>query len=272
LINNPDKLNEASAGSISYRPSKGLFALLLLISAAGVAAAGFFFWYVPTVGLGNIHPILPVALGVVVLAASVVVLGGAVVMAVAMSRETLPFYSKGLHWMLVKLYLPLMMLAGSVLRIPKIKIEQMFINLNNKLVRALGRNFRPEKLLILMPHCIQWEDCRFKVTRNVRNCAACGRCEIGDLVRMMDDFGIELFISTGGTVARRKVYERRPNAVVAVACERDLTSGVQDAYPLPVLAIVNKRPHGYCMGTGVDLSEVKTAIEDLVSPGRERAA
>ena len=32
-------------------------------------------------------------------------------------------------------------------------------------------------------------------------------------------------------MARRKLFEYRPDAVIAVACERDLTSGVQDAYP-----------------------------------------
>ncbi|MBI5642660.1 MAG: DUF116 domain-containing protein [Deltaproteobacteria bacterium] len=102
------------------------------------------------------------------------------------------------------------------------------------------------------------------MTRNVKNCVGCGRCEIGELVSLMEECGINLFISTGGTVARRKVYEDRPDAVIAVACERDLTSGLQDSYPLPVFAIVNKRPRGYCMETGVAMSEVRQAIKDLV--------
>ena len=116
-----------------------------------------------------------------------------------------------------------------------------------------------------MPHCIQFDNCKIKVTRNVRNCVGCGRCEIGGLLSLSDEFGIILFISTGGTVARRKVYEERPDAVIAVACERDLTSGVQDAYPLPVYAIINKRPHGYCMETGVAIGDVRQAIRELVA-------
>lgn len=254
-----------SPESIDYRPGKGLFVLLLAVSAAIVAVASFFIWYIPTVGLRNIHPALPIVLGVLIVSLGALVVGGAAVIAVAMTRERLPFYSKTTHWLLVKLFLPLIVMAGGILRIPRIRIEQMFIDLNNKMVRAMGRHHKPEKLLVLMPHCIQWDDCKFKVTRNVRNCAGCGKCEIGALINLTDEFGIELFISTGGTVARRKVYENRPHAVVAVACERDLTSGVQDAYPLPVFAIVNKRPHGYCMATGVDLNEIKTAIKELVA-------
>lgn len=254
-----------SPESVAYSPGRRAFVLLLAVSAAAMATVGFFFWYIPTVGLGNIHPALPVILGVVILGSSGLLVAGAVFIGLAVTRGYIPFYSKTMHWLLVKVYLPLMALVGGILRIPKIKIEQAFIDINNRLVKAMGKRHKPERLLILMPHCIQWDDCKIKVTRNVKNCVGCGRCEVGELVNLMDEFGIELFISTGGTVARRKVYENRPSAVVAVACERDLTSGVQDAYPLPVMAVVNKRPHGYCMETGVDIGEVRRAITDLVA-------
>lgn len=253
-----------SAESVSYRPGAGVYLALLVIFAAGVLAAGFVFWYVPTIGLRNIHPVLPVVFGAVLAATGGVLVAGASFMTIALVKGRMPFYSKTLHWLLVKVYLPILIMAGGMLRIPKIKIEQAFIGLNNQMVRLMGRKCHPEKILVLMPHCIQFDDCRIKVTRNVRNCAGCGKCEIGELLGLVDEFGVDLFISTGGTVARRKLYEKRPDAVVAVACERDLTSGVQDAYPLPVLAIVNKRPRGYCLETGVAVEEVRDAISELV--------
>lgn len=254
-----------SAESVAYKPSTGTFLLLLVLLAAAVAGLSFLAWYVPTVGLRSIHPALPYVLAAVMILAGLVLFGGAALVTAAMAGGRLLFYSRTLHWLLVKLYLPLLVLAGGILRIPKIRIERAFIDLNNRMVHAMGRKFRPEKILILMPHCIQWDDCKLKVTREVKNCAGCGRCEVGDLVKLSEEFGIELFISTGGTVARRKVIEHRPDAVVAVACERDLTSGLQDAYPLPVMAVVNKRPHGYCMETGVDMAEIRQAVMDLVA-------
>ncbi|MFQ5736368.1 MAG: DUF116 domain-containing protein [Thermodesulfobacteriota bacterium] len=256
-----------SAESIDYRPGKGVFLAMLGVIVLAAAFAGFFFWYIPTVGLRNIHPALPYALGAVLLGVCAFVIGGTALITLAVMRGSLPFYSKWLRWMLVKFYLPLMIMAGGILRIPKIKIERVFIDLNNQMVKLMGRRVRPERLLILMPHCIQFDDCKIKVTRNVRNCAGCGKCEIGKLLDLSDRYGVSLFISTGGTVARRKVVEERPDAVIAVACERDLTSGLQDSYPLPVWAIVNKRPHGYCMETGVDLSEVSHAIAELAGGG-----
>jgi hypothetical protein len=249
---------------VAYKPGAGAFLALLLVSAAGMAVAAFLLWYVPTVGLGNIHPVLPYVAGAILLSLGALVIGGALIITVAAVRGDFLFYAPWMRWLLVKLFLPVMVMAGGVLGVQRIKIERAFIDINNKMVSVMGRRFRPEKLLLLMPHCIQYDDCKIKVTRNVKNCAGCGRCEIGELLSLSEELGVSLFISTGGTVARRKVYEERPDAVVAVACERDLTSGLQDAYPLPVIAIVNKRPRGYCMETGVAVDEVRRAIIGLM--------
>ncbi|MBI5885743.1 MAG: DUF116 domain-containing protein [Deltaproteobacteria bacterium] len=261
-----DEKWSGSPESVQYKPGMAAFLWLLGITALFIVMAGFFFWYVPTIGLAAIHPALPYVLGFALIGAALFVVLGAVFITVAALNGRFIVKSSAFHGLLVKFFLPVMMMVGGLLKVPRIKIEQAFIEINNQMVRLMGKRFRPDRLLILMPHCIQFDNCKIKVTRNVKNCAGCGRCEIGELLALSEEFGITLFISTGGTVARRKLYEERPHAVIAVACERDLTSGLQDAYPLPVFAIVNKRPHGYCMETGVALAEVRNAILELVDP------
>jgi len=263
LLNGSEKWH-GSPESVAYRPGKGVVFALLAALGAVIAAAGFFFWYIPTIGLRNIHPALPYMLGAGVALVSATLFFSAAIIINAAVKGTVPFYSPWLRWLIMRFYLPVMSVAGAVFKIPKIKTEQAFVAINNDMVKMMGRKFRAEKLLLLMPHCIQFDNCKIKVTRNVRNCAGCGKCEVGELLSLSDRYGVSLFISTGGTVARRKLYEERPDAVIAVACERDLASGLQDAYPLPVLAIVNKRPRGYCMETGVAINDVKQAITDLV--------
>lgn len=253
-----------SSGSVPYKPAKGIFIGLLGFCAFIVLFAGFLFWYIQSVGLINIHPALPVILGIALAAIILIFVTGAVGISLAIIKGKDIFHSYKFRGVLIKIFLPLMIMAGGLLRIPKIKIEQSFIEINNQLVKGMGKRFKPERILILMPHCIQYIDCKIKVTQDVRNCAGCGKCEISELLGLSGEFGIDLFVSTGGTIARRKVYEKKPNAIIAVACERDLTSGIQDAYPLPVFAIVNKRPQGYCMGTGVDVVFVKDAIRGLL--------
>jgi hypothetical protein len=120
-----------------------------------------------------------------------------------------------------------------------------------------------------MPHCLQFSDCAIKVTSDASKCQACGKCKIKDLVALAQKYNVHLSVATGGTLARRRVAESRPEAIIAVACERDLTSGIQDAYPLPVIGILNERPFGPCYNTSVDISKVAEALEFLASGARE---
>ncbi|MBI5598471.1 MAG: DUF116 domain-containing protein [Deltaproteobacteria bacterium] len=278
MLNNEEEW-KGSAESVAYTPNRGVFLMLMAASAAMVIGAGFIFWYVPTVGFKNIHPALPYVIGALFSGVAVFVLIGALGISIALIRGSSIFPSPRFRGLLVKFFLPLMVFAGGLLKIPRIKIERAFIDLNNRMVKALinkmiksGKRFSPDRIVILMPHCIQYDNCKIKVTRDVKNCVGCGRCEIGGLVALAERYNINLFVLTGGTVARRKLYDLRPSAVIAVACERDLTSGVQDAYPLPVIAIVNKRPRGYCLETGVEIDDVSQAIKDLLGESMAPAA
>jgi len=79
---------------------------------------------------------------------------------------------------------------------------------------------------------------------------------------------LKIAVATGGTLARRIVLENRPEAIVAVACELDLTTGIQDAYPIPVIGILNERPNGPCINTKADIEKVRRAILDFVEGPR----
>ncbi len=168
--------------------------------------------------------------------------------------------SRGL---VLKVLYPLFMLLSAFRKDKKESLQRLVIDLNNRFVIKEGH--RTKKILLLLPHCIQVDKCEIRLTHNVRNCKRCGRCEVRDLIEIADDYGLTLFVATGGTLARRIVKEARPEAIVAVACERDLSSGLVDTYPIPVIAIVNERPHGPCLNTLVSLEKVKEAIMTFCS-------
>ena len=92
----------------------------------------------------------------------------------------------------------------------------------------------------------------------------CGRCDIKDLVLLGQRFGIDISVATGGTLARKVIVEKRPQLVLAVACERDLTSGIKDCYPLPVIGVLNERPNGPCYNTIVDVSAIDAALRRIL--------
>ncbi len=150
------------------------------------------------------------------------------------------------------------MVLGSFLKDRKEKFQQHIIDVNNKLVEK--EHPRTKKILLLLPHCLQIDECKIRLTHNIHNCARCGKCEIKELITIAEENDLDLFVATGGTLARRTVKDLSPEAIVAVACERDLSSGISDTYPLPIIGITNDRPFGPCVNTRVDLNRVKDAI------------
>lgn len=163
----------------------------------------------------------------------------------------------------LRILCPLLMVAGSLSKNKKERYQRFIIDLNNRLVKREG--IKPGKILLLLPHCLQINECDVRLTYNIYNCKKCGRCGIKDLIRIAEENHLNLFVATGGSLARRIVNEIRPDAVIAVACENDLSSGIIDTYPLPVLGITNDRPFGPCLNTKVDLSKIKEAITFLGS-------
>lgn len=160
-------------------------------------------------------------------------------------------------------FFPIVLAVGRVFRIDMDRIRNSFVQVNNRLVEAMDIDVSPENLLLLAPHCLQKSTCPHKITGNINNCHRCGACRVSELLDLRDRYGIHVGIATGGTLARKYVKEYKPRAIVAIACERDLTSGILDANPIPVLGVTNLRPNGPCVNTSVNIDTVEAAIQYL---------
>lgn len=218
-------------------------------------------WIIPTVGLGTIHPWAPWLFGLLILTAILAIAWAslALVLNILLGRPVLG--GKRLRGITVRIFLPLMTLLGRTLGISSADVQASFIRVNNELVAAEGRRVPAERILVLLPHCLQQSRCAQRLTYEVDHCRRCGLCDIGALLTLRDTYGLRLAVATGGTIARRIVVENRPLLIIAVACERDLAHGIQDTYPIPVWGILNQRPHGPCRDTRVVLDDVRAAVE-----------
>ena len=254
---------------------KRLFLSLLLAVGAILAMAGAGVWLLP-----NLHPgtefWLPAFLGVMLGSLAFLLWSGIAILVFAtLFERDLPGTRRFRGLLLKGFFYPLVALARAA-GVPKDRVERSFIAVNNQLVLRSVRHIRPDRILILLPHCLQIDACEVRITRDIRNCRSCGRCPIAGLVELGDRHNVHLSVATGGTIARRIIVEQRPRLIIAVACERDLTSGIHDAHPLPVYGILNERPHGPCFNTQVDLTKVERALERFASeipaePSRGRA-
>ena len=252
------------------RPKKRIFIGLLVVTCLILFFFIFLLWYIPMVGLRNIHSSLPFLFTLVLAIFVFVMLSGGLLLVFTILSGKENFLSQKLRGIVAKVLFPFMILMGKVMGVSKVKVQQSFVELNNHLVRSNNHRTRPKRLLILLPHCIQNFDCQIKITGNIRNCKGCGKCEIKELIELAEEHQIDIAVATGGTLARRIIVEKRPEAIVAVACELDLTTGIQDTYPIPVIGILNERPHGPCINTTADIQKVKKAILDFLGPEKVR--
>ena len=139
-----------------------------------------------------------------------------------------------------------------------------FINFNNKRILKKIKKETNKKIAILLPHCIQKYDCNLKITNNIDNCKMCGLCDISEIVKLKKEFDkIDVKVATGGTLARIYLKEYKPNLVIAVACKRDLTSGIKDSFPIPVYGIFNNIEKGPCKDTKVDVDEIRKVLREV---------
>ncbi|MCJ7748861.1 MAG: DUF116 domain-containing protein, partial [Desulfobacterales bacterium] len=251
-------------GLLEVKPKKRVFIGLLVFTCLILFFLIFLLWYVPLVGLKNIHPSLPLIFSLTLaILVFLMIFGGLLLIFTILWRKDILFSHK-LRGIVAKVLFPFMILMGKLVGVSKERVQQSFIELNNHLVQSNLHRTRPNRLLVLLPHCIQDFDCQIKITGNIKNCKGCGKCEIKDLIELSDQYQVKIAVATGGTLARRIIVENRPEAIVAVACELDLTSGIQDSYPIPVIGILNERPNGPCFNTKVDIQKVKDAILDFL--------
>lgn len=160
---------------------------------------------------------------------------------------------------LIKLFFHSIITIGKLFIKSEEKLIQSFLRANNYLTNHRLFNLQAEQLILLLPHCLQNGDCPQKITQDIKNCKGCGKCQICDLVKMSEQYQVKFHVVDGGTMARHRLQEGNYRAVIAVACERELESGIIYSN-LPVIAITNERPKGPCTETLVDLLQVERAL------------
>lgn len=164
----------------------------------------------------------------------------------------------------LKILMPFALFATSLLKRDKDVIRSLFIDINNLYVESGSIRKSPEKILLLLPHCLQNSECRHRVTGNINNCKKCGRCTIGAILDMVEKTGIKAIIVTGGTAARNTIVKEKPEIVLSVACERDLAIGISDVSQIPVLGVLNRRPNGPCVNTTVDVELLRQKLDSIL--------
>ncbi|MFW5813232.1 MAG: DUF116 domain-containing protein, partial [Fibrobacterota bacterium] len=190
------------------------------------------------------------------------ILGGGLILITATSLSGIDLlYPHNKPSLTVKLLFPIAVFLAQLFRVNRNTLRTSFVKVNNSLTKAQSTRIKGDRILVLLPHCLQIDICNRKITNDLSNCVRCGRCPVGDLIQIGEKYGLKIEVVNGGTLARKRVAMFRPNGIIAVACERDLTLGIQDVHPVPVYGVINDRPHGPCVNTCVDMALVDEAVK-----------
>ncbi|MGL4307419.1 DUF116 domain-containing protein [Cetobacterium sp. SF1] len=157
------------------------------------------------------------------------------------------------------------LMSEKIINDPKKKssIAENFLIFNNKRVLKSIKKKNIKRISILLPHCIQKYDCQIKVTSNIDNCKKCGQCRIGDILKLKEEFNVDVKVATGGTLARMYIKESRPELIIAVACKRDLVSGIHDAFPFKVYGVFNEIKNSPCINTDVSIEKIRGLLNEV---------
>lgn len=167
-----------------------------------------------------------------------------------------------------KLVLPVFIFLTGLFGKDKDRLGRVYISINNLVVKQQLQKKPSDKMLMLLPHCMQSKDCSQKITEDIRNCRRCGCCKVGEVADLAELLGICVVVSKGGTAARNSVKEYKPEFIFAVACERELVSGIGDVGRIPAIGVINQRPNGYCTNTTVDMAELKNILQEMMGSGK----
>ena len=128
-------------------------------------------------------------------------------------------------------------------------VEHAAIDVYNTLAVRRGRTVGKGELLVLIPRCLSKQ-------------------ALDGVLGIAGRYEVPVFVATRGQLARRVIRERRPRAVVAVACERDMMTGLRDvAGKLPVLGLTMQLPNGPCRDAVIDLDQMEKWVQGLVADG-----
>jgi hypothetical protein len=125
-------------------------------------------------------------------------------------------------------------------------VENAAVKVYNALAVMRRRKVGQGELLLLIPRCLS------KVT-------------LDGVLGIAGKYGVPVFVATRGQLARRVIRERQPRAVVAVACERDMVSGLHDvAGKIPVLGLTMTLPAGPCKDASLDLGQLERWVQAYI--------
>lgn len=131
-----------------------------------------------------------------------------------------------------------------------------FIQLHNRMSEGDFAKIETKDRAIFLPHCLRSSKCPATLTLEGLFCQHCGRCDLDNSIKELEDMGYKVFIVPGSTFIGRMVKKYLPRAIIGVGCLREIKDGLEfaDKIGVVVMGVVNKTDG--CIETLADWPEL----------------
>jgi hypothetical protein len=215
-----------------------LAAVVISASLAMIAMG----WYLIKPRIDQISPYLSIFAGLFIIFVTVLSLFIVLLESIAIINGRKSLFPYRLIEKSVLSILPKAIWLGGRFGISRDKVGNSFIKVHNSITKSHADTLNPDRLLILLPRCLKKEAKERIIDKTQGN-------------------ALKVLTVAGGEQARAAITQYRPTLILALACERDLMSGIKDvAEKIPVLAIPNKRPEGPCKNTDFSIDELEETL------------
>ncbi len=232
---------------LNTETGKRVFLGFAILSIFLLDCAIGFFWYLIKPRIISISPALSTVMQWAVIATIIVLFLSFLltILSIVIKRDVQ--LRLGRKKISITFLTPLIIRMGEKCGISYDRMGNSFIKVSNALIRTTKYNFNQQRILILLPRCL---------TTSIQK----------EIRALAQKYGCLIFTVPGGELARKIIAREKPNAVIGVACERDLMSGIRDVSSIPVIGVPNQRPEGPCKNTIVNFQDIEDAIRYFLNP------
>jgi uncharacterized protein len=160
---------------------------------------------------------------------------------------------------------------GKSLGVDEETIKYIHIEIRNAMYEEQYKKIPIKDRMIFLPHCSRnSQKCIATQDDTGLHCKHCGKCELTKAIKIAEKYGYEhIYIVPGGTMLKKIIMEKRPKAVIGVACFYEINLGFDLLKGTGMIAQGVLLKKDGCKDTVLNLEEFEKRISMIDKPKEE---
>lgn len=149
-----------------------------------------------------------------------------------------------------------------ILGVSEKHVDEIYMELKNTINKENFKRVPSNHRILFLPQCLRdVKNCKAELDGYGYECRNCGRCSIPRIQKAAEKLGYQIFITLGGTMVWKIINEKKPEAVVGVACFKELEMALSEVKKRKIPAQVIPLKKDGCRDTKVDARKVIEIIK-----------